>query len=327
MRRTIPRGLARTTRLATALSMLCGTLLSGTIVATPAHAAITFSKTVDKTAPAPGEQVTYTLSYTCSTSECVNGEIVDALPPGMEFVGWTPDASTVDIAGSTVPPAGTVGGEARIKLVSPLAPGTTATVKVVLKYPNFTTANGQKATNTATFTADGEQPQKGEATTTAVVQPKYDVSKGVQSSSQDGRTVTYQFGACSKDGVPNVDLDTSRLVDTLPPGAVGGPGPLARVDGEAGGQQHLGVRQRRVPGGQPPGGLPLPRRAGGAVPRGLLPQRHHHQEHRHPQGRPAGPGPGAGPLHRRGDHARLPAAGHRRGGRGVEGLGRHRHLR
>jgi hypothetical protein len=52
------------------------------------------------------------------------------------------------------------------------------------------------------------------------VQPKYTVSKGVQASSADGRTVTYQFSTCSADKVPNVDLDASRLLDTLPPGAV-----------------------------------------------------------------------------------------------------------
>ncbi|AUG79203.1 hypothetical protein CFP65_4456 [Kitasatospora sp. MMS16-BH015] len=188
--------------------------------ATPAHAAITFTKTADKTNPAPGENVTYTLSYTCSVDECVNGAITDQLPPEMEWVGWTPDASTVDVGGSKVPSSGTMGGTADIKLVSPLPPGTTATVKVVLKYPNFTTANGTKAVNTADFTADNETKQTGTVTTTAVVQPKYDVTKGVQASSQDGRTVTYQFGACSKDQTPNVDLDTSRLVDQLPPGAV-----------------------------------------------------------------------------------------------------------
>ncbi|MER5637525.1 SdrD B-like domain-containing protein [Kitasatospora sp. NPDC002227] len=220
MRRTIPRGLTRTSRLAAAFGLLCGTLLSSTLGATPAHAAITFSKTVDKATPAPGENVTYTLSYTCSTTECDNAVITDQLPPEMEWVGWTPDSTTVDVAGSTVPTAGAKGGTATIKMKTPMAPGTTATVKVVLKYPNFSTANGTKAVNNASFTADNQTPQTGSATTTAVVQPQYNVTKGVQTSSADGRTVTYQFSACSKDQVPNVDLDASRLVDQLPAGAV-----------------------------------------------------------------------------------------------------------
>ncbi|KQV24108.1 hypothetical protein ASE03_02110 [Kitasatospora sp. Root187] len=195
-------------------------MLAGTVAGTPsALAAITFTKTVDKANPAPGENVTYTLSYTCSQDDCANGKITDTLPAGMQFVGWTPDATTVDVDSSTVPAAGSSGGTMEIAL-NPLTPGTTATVKVTLKYPNFSTANGTQAVNTAVFTADGETPQTGAATTTAVVEPKYKVSKGVQTSSQDGRTVTYQFGTCSTDGVPNVDLDLTKLVDTLPAGAV-----------------------------------------------------------------------------------------------------------
>ncbi|MFJ9519260.1 SdrD B-like domain-containing protein [Kitasatospora sp. NPDC101801] len=211
---------SRVPRLLTACGLLSASLLAGTMSGTPnALAAITFTKTVDKANPAPGENVTYTLSYTCSLNDCEHGKISDALPAGMEFVGWTPDASTVDVDGSTVPAAGAKGGTLDIAL-NPLTPGTTATVKVTLKYPNFTTANGTQAVNTATFTADGETPQTGTATTTAVVQPQYKVTKGVQTSSQDGRTVTYQFGTCSTDGVPNVDLDLAKLVDTLPAGAV-----------------------------------------------------------------------------------------------------------
>ncbi|MBB4947422.1 putative repeat protein (TIGR01451 family) [Kitasatospora gansuensis] len=204
----------------TACGLLSASLLAGTVAGTPnALAAITFTKTVDKANPAPGENVTYTLSYTCSQTDCENGKITDALPAGMEFVGWTPDATTVDVDNSTVPAAGAKGGTMDIAL-NPLTPGTTATVKVTLKFPNFTTANGTQAVNSAVFTADGETPQTGTATTTAVVQPKYKVTKGVQTSSQDGRTVTYQFSTCSTDGVPNVDLDVTKLIDKLPAGAV-----------------------------------------------------------------------------------------------------------
>ncbi|MFE7525625.1 SdrD B-like domain-containing protein [Kitasatospora sp. NPDC057542] len=205
--------------MATALGLFAGTLLTGTLTAPTAEAAVGFTKTVDKPTVAPGENVTYTLRYTCSVTDCANGRITDALPAGMEFVGWTPDASTVDVAGSTVPAAGTLGGTLDIKLLT-LTPGTTATVKVVLRFPNFTTPNGTKTVNSATLTADGEPAQNGSAATTAAVQPDYRVTKGVQTSSQDGRSVTYQFSACSTSGVPNVDLDAGRLVDTLPPGAV-----------------------------------------------------------------------------------------------------------
>ncbi|MER5865832.1 SdrD B-like domain-containing protein [Kitasatospora sp. NPDC002040] len=227
---------SRVPRLLTALGVLSAGLFAGTFAGVPnARAAITFTKTVDKASPAPGENVTYTLSYTCSQVDCANGTITDALPAGMEFVGWTPDATTVDVDASTVPAAGAHGGTMNIVL-NDLTPGTTATVKVTLKFPNFTTANGSQAVNSATFAADGETPQTATATTTAVVQPQYKVTKGVQTSSQDGRTVTYQFSTCSTDGVPNVDLDAATLLDSLPVGAVvdtsrspgwtsGGPGP------------------------------------------------------------------------------------------------------
>lgn len=211
---------SRAPRLLTALGLLSASLFAGTLAGAPnALAAITFTKTVDQANPAPGANVTYTLSFTCSQNDCANGRITDTLPAGMEFVGWVPDATTVDVGNSTVPSAGAMGGAMDIALNS-LTPGTTATVKVTLRYPNFTTANGTRAVNSATFTADGETPQTGTATTTAVVQPAYTVTKGVQTSSQDGRTVTYQFGTCSTAGVPNVDLDVAKLVDTLPAGAV-----------------------------------------------------------------------------------------------------------
>ncbi len=202
-----------------ALGLLAGSLFTGAALAPPAQAAVTFSKTVDKATVAPGENVTFTLRYTCSVTDCANGVITDSLPPDMEFVGWTPDASSVDVPGSSVPAVGSKGGTLKIKLLD-LTPGTTAGIQVVLKYPNFSTANGTKDTNSATLTADGEPVQTGTASTMAVVQPQYTVTKGVQNTSQDGRTVTYQFSACSKDRVPNVDLDASHLTDTLPVGAV-----------------------------------------------------------------------------------------------------------
>ncbi|MFJ8438443.1 SdrD B-like domain-containing protein [Kitasatospora griseola] len=208
----------RTGRIVSVLALLAGSLLGSGALAPPAHAAISFTKTVDRATAAPGESVTFTLQYTCSVEECVNGRITDALPPSMEFVGWSPDPSTVDIAASTVPAPGSLGGELDIRLHD-LSPGTTASVTVVARFPNFTTAEGTSAVNTAELTVDGQAPQDGSATVTAQVEPSYQVTKGVQTSSADGRTVTYQFSACSNAGA-NVDLSASRLLDTLPPGAV-----------------------------------------------------------------------------------------------------------
>ncbi|WP_344571167.1 SdrD B-like domain-containing protein, partial [Kitasatospora viridis] len=209
----------RTGRIVSVLALLAGSLLGSGVLAPPAQAAISFSKTVDKATASPGENVTFTLRYTCSVSECTNGLITDTLPPNMQFVGWSPDPSTVDEAGSTVPAQGAMGGTMDIKLKD-LSPGTTATITVVMKYPNFTTPNGAASTNSATMSATGETTQNASADTKAEVQPHYTVTKGIQTSSQDGRTVTYQFSACATNNVPNVDLDGSNLVDTLPTGAV-----------------------------------------------------------------------------------------------------------
>ncbi|MFD4537938.1 SdrD B-like domain-containing protein [Kitasatospora sp. NPDC058397] len=209
----------RTGRIASVLALLAGSLLGSSVLAPPAQAAISFTKTVDKATASPGENVTYTLRYTCSITECTNGRIADTLPSNMQFVGWTPDPSSVDQAASTVPAAGAMGGAMDIRLKD-LSPGTTATITVTMKYPNFTTPDGAASTNSATMTATGEPSQTASADTKAQVQPQYTVTKGIQTSSGDGRTVTYQFSACATDLVPNVDLDTSRLLDTLPPGAV-----------------------------------------------------------------------------------------------------------
>ena len=209
----------RTGRIVSSLALLMGSVLGSGVLATPAHAAISFTKTVDKATVSPGENVTYTLNYTCSVTECANGLITDTLPANMQFVGWTPDPSSVDEAGSSVPAQGAMGGTMSIKLKN-LSPGTTATITVVMKYPNFATPDGAVSTNSATMTADNEAPQTATADTSAQVQPQYTVTKGIQTSSGDGRTVTYQFSACATDNVPNVDLSASRLFDSLPAGAV-----------------------------------------------------------------------------------------------------------
>ncbi|MFJ6775640.1 SdrD B-like domain-containing protein, partial [Kitasatospora sp. NPDC091257] len=209
----------RTGRIVSVLALVAGSLLSSSVLAPPAQAAISFTKSVDKATVSPGENVTYTLRYTCSITECTGGNILDTLPSNMQFLGWTPDPSSVDVAASTVPAAGAMGGTMDIRLKD-LSPGTTATVTVTMKYPNFTTPNGATSTNSATMSANGEPSQTATADTAVQVQPQYTVTKGVQTSSSDGRTVTYQFSACATDNVPNVDLDTSLLLDTLPPGAV-----------------------------------------------------------------------------------------------------------
>ncbi|WP_073813487.1 DUF11 domain-containing protein [Kitasatospora sp. CB01950] len=126
------------------MALLAGSLLGSGALAPPAHAAISFTRTVDKPTAAPGENVTFTLQFTCSVQECVNGRITDLLPPSLEFVGWSPDPTTVDVANSTLPDLG---------------PGTTAAVTVVRRFPNWTTADGTSASNTAQLTVDGETPQ------------------------------------------------------------------------------------------------------------------------------------------------------------------------
>ncbi|MGW1179443.1 hypothetical protein ACWD4P_37675, partial [Kitasatospora sp. NPDC002543] len=96
----------RTGRIATVLALVAGSLLSSSVLAPPAQAAISFTKSVDKSTASPGENVTFTLRYTCSIAECTGGEILDTLPSNMQFLGWTPDPSSVDVAASTVPAAG-----------------------------------------------------------------------------------------------------------------------------------------------------------------------------------------------------------------------------
>ncbi|MBC3840081.1 hypothetical protein GXW82_07425 [Streptacidiphilus sp. 4-A2] len=63
----------RTGRIVSVLALLTGTLLGSGALAPPAQAAISFTKTVDKATASPGENVTYTLRYTCSITECADG--------------------------------------------------------------------------------------------------------------------------------------------------------------------------------------------------------------------------------------------------------------
>lgn len=93
----------RAGRIASVLTVLAASLFGSGVVAPSAQAAVSFTKTADKSTVAPGENVTYTLQYSCSVTECLNGRITEQLPASMEFVSWVPDPSTVDVVSSTVP--------------------------------------------------------------------------------------------------------------------------------------------------------------------------------------------------------------------------------
>lgn len=173
-------------------------------------------KFVDKTTVTPTEIFTYTLQYRCAgTASFCNGMMItDALPPGVEFVGMQGSVHTTNE--SYDPATRTV----TFTFISPLESGSTAEVKITVRFPSGT-ANGTQAVNTATINASNAPSitsnpvttTTGGATTTLTGVDKY--STLTTKVAEDG-TADFTIEFCNP--TTGVNMTNVSVTDPLPAG-------------------------------------------------------------------------------------------------------------
>ena len=109
-----------------------------------------------------GATFTYRLTYTCSstTGPCSSAQIIDLLPPEVQYISTVPASNGGDIASINPTPNFMGTGRTRVQFVlaNPLPAGSSGTIDINVRFPNGTTPNGTVATNTATATNLGSSP-------------------------------------------------------------------------------------------------------------------------------------------------------------------------
>ncbi len=159
------------------LAMGLTVAVSSTAVAADPTASTTVTKTASTPTPQPGVPFTYTIEFQCSAGEvngCVNAQLVDPLPPGIEFAGnATLTGNTDATISQTDAPAPTVTvdfhddlGANGVGLKAEGACPCTLTIPVQLD-PDYPYSDPQPPlTNTATITADNTTPSSSSADVT-----------------------------------------------------------------------------------------------------------------------------------------------------------------
>lgn len=171
----------------------------------------------------------YRLTYNCSSTSgpCLNAEVVDLLPPEVQYVSTVPSSPTGDVASIQVTPNFGGSGRTRVRfvLITPLPAGNSGDLIINVRFPNGTTPNGTVAINTADGINLGTTP--GTVTTppvqvTAVASLQTTLQKTLQSSPANlDVPETYRLRISVSNSNGSLGLTAiGPVVDTLPPGTV-----------------------------------------------------------------------------------------------------------
>ncbi|WP_436700183.1 DUF5979 domain-containing protein [Nocardioides sp. BYT-33-1] len=164
------------------------TMLSALMVVPPSSAApesLQIDKSVDKTAPAPGETFTYQIQVRCSEDDCLDAQVVDELPDelvgfAIQNVSFSPNPTTVPRTvtwqpggGASHPATVAAGTSLTVDLQQPtdgpvgigLQAGTTYTISISLKVPDdYPPGRSGDIVNTARVTASNANTKTSSAT-------------------------------------------------------------------------------------------------------------------------------------------------------------------
>ncbi len=192
---------------------------SGTV--NPAAAPILqITKSASVVTVASGQSFTYSFVYRCAsiTQDCLGTTLSDILPP--ELSGLAVDvslaATTPDIASFSYTQATRT---ALFTFVSPLPAGSTGTVAINVKFPNYTTANGTVAVNTATLSATNATTViSNPVSVTATSGSNWVVTKSAPSITAVDVNTTYTVQMCPP-ATGALSLTNATMVDTFPIGA------------------------------------------------------------------------------------------------------------
>lgn len=111
---------------------------------------ITLSKSSLTASPIPsGQDFEYQITYTFSSTsgDFVGAVIEDQLPAGLIYAGTV--TANPQVASTTAPASGAT-GRIRFNMVNPIAAGSSGNLRIRVRYPIGTTADGLQVTNVAT---------------------------------------------------------------------------------------------------------------------------------------------------------------------------------
>ena len=173
-----------------------------------------------------GQTFTYRLTYNCSSTSgpCLNAQVVDLLPPEVQYQSTVPASPTGDVAAINVTPNFGGSGRTRVQfvMVTPLPAGNSGDLQVNVRFPAGTTPDGTTATNTADGINLGATP--GTLTTppvvvTAKAATGATLTKTLTSSPANLDTPESYRLRINNSGTLNFTA-IGPVVDTLPPGVV-----------------------------------------------------------------------------------------------------------
>ncbi|HVJ62618.1 MAG TPA: hypothetical protein VM555_07885 [Tahibacter sp.] len=176
-----------------------------------------------------GQTFGYRLTYNCSSTSgpCLGAQVVDLLPPEVQFVSTVPASPTGGVAAINVTPNYMGSGRTRVQFVlnNPLPAGNSADLLINVRFPNGTTPDGTIATNTADAINLGTTP--GTFTTppvpvTAVATLQATLEKTLTSSPANlDLPESYRLRIAVSNNAGSLGLIAiGPVVDTLPPGTV-----------------------------------------------------------------------------------------------------------
>lgn len=171
----------------------------------------------------------YRLTYNCSSTSgpCLGAEVIDLLPPEVQFVSTVPASPTGDVAAIQVTPnyMGTGRTRVRFDMIDPLPAGNSGDLIINVRFPNGSTPDGTVATNTADGinleTTPGTFPTPP-VNVTAVATVQVNLTKTLQTSPANldlPEQYRLRISVPNSNGALNLTA-IGPVTDTLPPGAV-----------------------------------------------------------------------------------------------------------
>jgi uncharacterized repeat protein (TIGR01451 family) len=176
-----------------------------------------------------GQTFGYRLTYNCSSvsGPCLNAQVVDLLPPEVQYVSTVPASPTGDVAAINVTPNFGGSGRTRVQfvMINPLPAGNSGDLLINVRFPNGSTPNGTTATNTADGINLGATPgtfTTPPVTVTAVASVQASLSKTLLSSPANldlPESYRLRISVPNNPGALNLTA-IGPVTDTLPPGTV-----------------------------------------------------------------------------------------------------------
>jgi uncharacterized repeat protein (TIGR01451 family) len=176
-----------------------------------------------------GQTFGYRLTYNCSSTSgpCLGAEVIDLLPPEVQFLSTVPASPTGDVAAINVTPNFGGSGRTRVQfvLINPLPAGNSGDLLINVRFPIGSTPDGTQATNTADGINLGASPgtfTTPPVTVTAVATVQVSLQKTLQTGPANldlPEAYRLRIAVLNSNGSLNLTA-VGPVTDTLPPGTV-----------------------------------------------------------------------------------------------------------